>query len=615
MYKVLFFFILSFLYIPYSTATHIVGGELQLSHISGTSYTLALNLYFDDINGAPTSKDPSVDISAFSKSNNALLAVYDVPLSSDVYVSNINASCSDASVRTRIIRYVKTIQLDPALFHDPSGFYFSWERCCRNSTITNIQNPSGTGEVFYLEFPALSTVNSSPVFHGLNNIYGCIGQPFYFDFGADDADGDSLAYSIRTPLAGHSTATDLAPVGMSAPYDSAVWQPSYNVSSSIAGTPPLSIDKNTGELFVIPSQAGLFVFAVQCQEFRNGIKIGEVRREYQIYIHACAAAYAPDLKLKKPDQSYYQKGDTLKVDMHSSGCYPLSVTDSTWSFLGNPEEISWQIISQAQPNIALSVNSLLLKINVANDTGHAMLCMTTSCTKGQFNYRGIYKYTLIAKDKTCPVPLTDTLELVFLITPDTNHLPRIFPLPKSRTVNLFVGESYSLQIYGTDTDSSDMLNLSARGADAGMSFNIISGKDSISSLFSWTPTCDNFKNGSAYHITFTIKDDHCIDSGKDTLQISFVLADHYYPFVFNPSNLITPNKDGLNDFFEIPDLPLDYCGNEFVKVEIFNRWGAKVFETHRRDFKWNPEKESDGMYYLVVSYSSNVFKSWVQVIK
>ncbi|MHC5202949.1 T9SS type B sorting domain-containing protein, partial [Myroides sp. LJL119] len=40
-------------------------------------------------------------------------------------------------------------------------------------------------------------------------------------------------------------------------------------------------------------------------------------------------------------------------------------------------------------------------------------------------------------------------------------------------------------------------------------------------------------------------------------------------------NLVTPNGDGKNDYFEIENL-YKFPEN---RVEIFNRWGVKVFET------------------------------------
>ena len=48
-------------------ATHIVGGELELTHTTGTTYTLALNLYFDAVNGDASLIDASLTASIFDR--------------------------------------------------------------------------------------------------------------------------------------------------------------------------------------------------------------------------------------------------------------------------------------------------------------------------------------------------------------------------------------------------------------------------------------------------------------------------------------------------------------------------------------------------------------------
>lgn len=55
-------------------ASHIVGGEFELLHISGNTYQLNMILYFDKINGSPGAKDqPGVNVSIFRKADNNLM--------------------------------------------------------------------------------------------------------------------------------------------------------------------------------------------------------------------------------------------------------------------------------------------------------------------------------------------------------------------------------------------------------------------------------------------------------------------------------------------------------------------------------------------------------------
>jgi hypothetical protein len=161
------------------------------------------------------------------------------------------------------------------------------ERCCRNSTINNIVEPENAGQTFYLEFPAVvrngqPLINSTPkIFPPLSD-YACINELFYFDFGGEDADGDSLVYEMVTPFNGSSTPAIPSPeLPSSAPYSLIKWLPGLSTNNQIPGNPALTIDRRTGQLQVRPSQLGLFVFSIKCSEYRQGVKLGEVRRDFQ----------------------------------------------------------------------------------------------------------------------------------------------------------------------------------------------------------------------------------------------------------------------------------------------------------------------------------------------
>ncbi|RXJ44311.1 gliding motility-associated C-terminal domain-containing protein [Gelidibacter gilvus] len=80
-------------------------------------------------------------------------------------------------------------------------------------------------------------------------------------------------------------------------------------------------------------------------------------------------------------------------------------------------------------------------------------------------------------------------------------------------------------------------------------------------------------------------------------------------------NSVTPNGDGKNDFFLIDLSNSNQCANN-LKVQIFNRWGVKVYETTnygvsgnvfdgfssgRLTFK-NSEKLPFGTYYYILEY-------------
>lgn len=71
------------------------------------------------------------------------------------------------------------------------------------------------------------------------------------------------------------------------------WLPGFSATSAIPGSPPLTINQQTGELRVTPSTIGLYVFSVLVEEYRNGQLIGAVRRDYQLFVVDCPPVEPP----------------------------------------------------------------------------------------------------------------------------------------------------------------------------------------------------------------------------------------------------------------------------------------------------------------------------------
>jgi gliding motility-associated-like protein len=87
-------------------------------------------------------------------------------------------------------------------------------------------------------------------------------------------------------------------------------------------------------------------------------------------------------------------------------------------------------------------------------------------------------------------------------------------------------------------------------------------------------------------------------------------------------NAFTPNGDDRNDYFQIYG---DMTAWKYVEVQIFNRWGEKVFESHDMDFKWDGtyrgklQEPNVYVYVLNVSFvdghSTGVLKGSVTLIR
>ena len=89
------------------------------------------------------------------------------------------------------------------------------------------------------------------------------------------------------------------------------------------------------------------------------------------------------------------------------------------------------------------------------------------------------------------------------------------------------------------------------------------------------------------------------DCGTDTVTTEVISI----PLVESEDmpNVFTPNGDGVNDVYTLDD-DIFFYSNIF-NVQIFNRWGAKVFETEDKSIGWKPKNLSDGVYFIAIIYT------------
>lgn len=92
----------------------------------------------------------------------------------------------------------------------------------------------------------------------------------------------------------------------------------------------------------------------------------------------------------------------------------------------------------------------------------------------------------------------------------------------------------------------------------------------------------------------------------DTVVITVV------PKTIDIPNVITPNGDGRNDTFTIPDIQL-FPGSQLI---IINRWGNEVYRSSNYQNTWDGSGLPEGTYYYVINKkeitgSITTFKGWV----
>lgn len=75
-------------------------------------------------------------------------------------------------------------------------------------------------------------------------------------------------------------------------------------------------------------------------------------------------------------------------------------------------------------------------------------------------------------------------------------------------------------------------------------------------------------------------------------------------------NVITPNGDGLNDYFKVS------TAGTSSKMEIYNRWGRKVYEQTNYQNNWGGDNQPAGVYYYMLTTSNGAqTKGWIEIVR
>ena len=157
---------------------------------------------------------------------------------------------------------------------------FSWVSCCRNGAICNIQTPLNQGVIIRSGLNSqVAPTNSSPVFSYIPINRFCINSQFFYPMGATDVDGDSLVFSMTDceDYSGSCTSGGFiaAPIPWQAPATSVQPFPTAN---------GISFNTQTGLMQFMPTTQCVYNIAIQVDEYRNGIKIGFIRRDLQVNV-------------------------------------------------------------------------------------------------------------------------------------------------------------------------------------------------------------------------------------------------------------------------------------------------------------------------------------------
>lgn len=278
-----------------ANATHIVGGEMTYRCLGNNRYEIILTVYRDCFYGDPLAHfDDPAWLGFYRASNNTpvvsigINGVLNVPYNaSDTLDGQITSECNVVGMDICVHRAVyRTIVTLPAI---TGGYNIVYQRCCRNETLQNIVSPLNTGAVFsvHITGKALTECNSSPMIDEWPPIYICANKPISYDHSATDADGDLILYTLCNPYASGDTADGRVYPPPPPPFDTVVWSPGYSLNNLLGGTDPLKIDINTGLITGTPPTVGQFLVGICVDEFRDGVLLSRIRRDFQYNVREC----------------------------------------------------------------------------------------------------------------------------------------------------------------------------------------------------------------------------------------------------------------------------------------------------------------------------------------
>jgi gliding motility-associated-like protein len=123
-----------------------------------------------------------------------------------------------------------------------------------------------------------------------------------------------------------------------------------------------------------------------------------------------------------------------------------------------------------------------------------------------------------------------------------------------------------------------------------------------------------------YKFSYTITSSGCLNTVELTIEIHdecIVLPCGREDVVI--SKVLTPNGDDQNEFFTITGV--ETC-NFVVELQIFNRWGAKIYENFNYQNDWNgyshkssvgkADKIPNGTYYYIINLKNSGLKPFAK---
>ena len=320
---------------PLAFASHYFGSSLTYECVAPDTFKIWHTEYMDcaGINSLP----PNLNFTGIGSGCAAPSYQSNWTLASTAYITPVSPSfpttCTGGSAPgVREVRYYKTVAFSTG---SCSKYTVSWALCCR----AGIAVGGPTSYDYYQRIDTLLVTpgfcNSSPQWNAQGLVFITVGHNGTYDQGATDADGDSIVYRLVAPM---TSATTTLPYPMG-----------YSPTQPLGSSWTFSLDAQTGLLSVssTPGTAVANYMAIVAEEWRGGVKIGQIYRETLVAAingtATCIGNNEPLPSYSSPTNGmgapyYALAGDTFHVQPNAPNSILIQATDPD---LSNATQIVW----------------------------------------------------------------------------------------------------------------------------------------------------------------------------------------------------------------------------------------------------------------------------------
>ncbi len=512
-------FTLSSLYSTEARASHAAGGEIIYVHISDSTYQFFYKFYRDCTG---VSEPGTVQLCIYNNCTNQTFTrtmqkwTGTLPPDNRSNGSPVSAGCS---------QYPNRCINSSSSLPGYREWWYTWIETLplkcnswRFSTVIVARNGSQniTGANLYVETTFNSTVswvNSSP-FYAIKPIpYVCLNQPYTYNNGARDSDGDSLYTQLMRPLTAGNCSGPSTQVGLR------TLSPAINFTNNPFQTNnTFALNPLTGQMSFQAGQQGAHALTIRTDEYRNNQQIGSIMRDVQVQVIPCSTQ-APAL-------------DTPQIDTSKLGL----LNGIFRGCVGQPMDFCFDIVATDTDAIILAADNLGqpgISINGASTSytnqGTDSLRFCFSWTPTAADAGKTQSFQLTIRDSTCKPPgilLTYVRDITLYVWPKTEASP---------DTSICQGEPIFLGVNGGGQYEWEVLsgndpNMPATGA----------GPTGV-------PTVT-----TTYQVTSTVNS-YCANSNKDTVVITVEQG---------------PDMGGQNDTTGCPGNPF------FLDLKINRQTGA-----------------------------------------